>query len=220
MPHAAVEESLCPQFGELWAAGSLAWGCAHKHSPGQWEAGHSHRTWVRPMATLFFSRSSAWNSSSTAWGEGTHHGTAQEAPTACHELLKWGAVTPLSPVRAHPALPSSPCTSAQAQVPVQGLSSPKAFSRMGSRDLQLQARFFPFYCHPWSGRALVHGQEVTQGTVPVPAPSNCTRCSPPATSPTAHPMEPRTGGRAELSPEPTSTELLEDSSRRLSQGEA
>lgn len=130
-------EPLSPVWGALGCWG--AWhGAVLTNTPqGNGEAGHSHSTWVRPMATLFFSRSSAWNSSSTAWGEGTRHGTAQEAPTACHELLKWGAETPLSPVRAHPALPSSPCTSAQAQAPVKGLSSPKAFSRMGSRDLQL-----------------------------------------------------------------------------------
>lgn len=76
-------------------------------------------------------------------------------------------------------LSSSPCT-ALSQVPVQGLSSPEALSRMRSKDLQLQARFSPFCCHPWSGRALVNGQEVTQGTVPAPAPPNSTRCSPPA----------------------------------------
>lgn len=78
--------------GGIWGC----WGAWHGAVPTQSnrEAGHSHGTWVCPMATLFFSRSSAWNSSSIACREGAHHGTAQETPTPCCELLRWGAETP------------------------------------------------------------------------------------------------------------------------------
>lgn len=119
MPHAAVEESLSPQFGEFWTAGDPGMGLC-PHTPEHWEAGHSHLTWVRPMATLFFSRSSAWNSSSIACKEGEHHGIAQETPTPCCELLKWGAETPSPhgfPVRVHAALPCFPPPLAKAHLP-------------------------------------------------------------------------------------------------------
>lgn len=108
-----------PSLGSSGLLESLAWGCAHTHQSNG-EAGHGHGTWVCPMATLLFSRSRAWNSSSIACREGAHHGTAQETPTPSCELLKWGAETSSPhghPARVHPALPSFPPPLAKAHLP-------------------------------------------------------------------------------------------------------
>ena len=54
----------------------------------------SRRTWLRPMATLFFSRSSAWKSSSIACGEGAHRGIAQKTFTPWYETAETGRRDP------------------------------------------------------------------------------------------------------------------------------
>lgn len=67
----------------------------------------SHHTWLRPMATLFFSRSSAWKSSSIACGE--HQNITELLRRHLHpgmSLLKLGTETsgPYEHVvRVHPA---------------------------------------------------------------------------------------------------------------------
>lgn len=174
-----------PSLGSFGLLGSLAWGCAHTHQSngeaGQsWYLGASYGNalllQIQGLEQLLDSLQ-GW---STSWDcSGNTHTLLGAAEMGCrHPQSSWAH----SKCSSHSALLSSfPCQSpsAQSQVPVQGFSSPKAFSRMGSRDLQLQARFSSFCCHPRSGRALVHRQEVTQGTVPVPS-SSCTQCSPPA----------------------------------------
>lgn len=83
-------EQLFLHLGRLRVAGS-AWpgaGCAARPDSEGGGAG-SHRTWLRPIATLFFSRSSAWKSSSMACGEGARHGAARKHPVPQQGTHPW-----------------------------------------------------------------------------------------------------------------------------------
>lgn len=135
-------EMLFLHLGRLQVASST-WpgaGCtAHPDSEGGGAGGH--RTWLRPIATLFFSRSSAWKSSSMACGEGAGHGAAHK-----HPVLQQAAVTSHGTGQVcgtqsiHPHL-SAPCTHPAPRSP-QGLqegSLPRGISAGQAQSCEFSA---------------------------------------------------------------------------------
>lgn len=133
-------------LGRLQVASS-AWpgaGCtARPDSEGGGAGGH--RTWLRPIATLFFSRSRAWKSSSMACGEGARHGAARK-----HPVLQQAAVTShgtgqvCGAQSVHPHL-SAPCTHPAPRSP-QGLQEgilPQGISAGRARSCAAAVSFLP-----------------------------------------------------------------------------